>query len=342
MSRFFTNRTSLRVTDREIELLLQGQPTGSEELEALEPLVATMIDLREVEPPANPEHMATALAALARTGARPQRTRSRRFVAVAATVGLFFAMSGLAFAADGAAPGDLLYPVDRAFEKIGILDGGIDERLEEFETLLARGETERAFEFLEEVIEEAESADAGRARQHLEEAAAEVNESAAAAQEKVDALRDFIEANRGPGVGVDGRDFGQGVASIASGKDHPEPGPPDHAGPKEDSEPGPPEHAGPKEDGEPGPPEHAEPKDDHEPGPPEHAGPKDDHEPGPPDHAGPSDQDQGEQDQGQGNQGQVNQDQGNQGQGNQGQGKQGQGSQGQGNQGQANQDDPDE
>lgn len=334
MSRFFRHiRSSLRVSDHEVELLLEGQPTGSEELAALEPLVAMMIDLREIDPPADSEHMGTALAALARTGAPPQRRRSRRFVAVAATVGLFFAMSGLAFAADHAAPGDLLYPVDRAFEKIGILDGGIDERLAEFEALLARGEAERAFEFLEEVIEEAESADAGKAQEHLEEAAGGLNQSAAAAQEKVDALRDFMDENRGPEVGLDGKDFGQGIASIAGGRNPSEVGPPEHAGPSEHDEPGPPDHAGPKTD-----------------------------EPGPPDHAGTNqgNQGQGNQGQGQGNQssqGQGNQgqgDEGNQGQGdegnqgnegNQGQGKgsgnqssQGQGNQGQG-QGQESQDD---
>jgi hypothetical protein len=312
MSRFFRHTgSSLGVSDQEIELLLQGQPTGSEELAALESLVATMIDLREIDPPADSEHMGTALAALARAGAPPQWRRSRRFVAVAATVGLFFAMSGLAFAADGAVPGDLLYPVNRAFEKIGILDGGIDERLAEFETLLLRGEAEKAFEFLEEVIEEAEGADAGKAQEHLEGAAAGLNESAAAAQEKVDALRDFMEENRGPGGGLDGRDFGQGIAFIASGRDPSEMGPPEHAGSNQHGEPGPPDHAGPT-----------------------------DGEPGPPDQAGTNQGNQGNQSQGnEGNQSQGNE--GNQGQGNQGQGKEGnQGNQGEGQgRGQGNQDD---
>ena len=67
----------------------------------------------------------------------PWRARLRnRATALATTVLMVGGMTGVAWAADGAAPGDLLYGIDRALEAVGIGAGGSAERLEELE---ARG-----------------------------------------------------------------------------------------------------------------------------------------------------------------------------------------------------------
>jgi hypothetical protein len=56
------------------------------------------------------------------------------------------ALGGLAYAADGATPGAVLYGVDRAFEAIGIGNGGEHERLEEAVALAERGDPAFALE----------------------------------------------------------------------------------------------------------------------------------------------------------------------------------------------------
>jgi hypothetical protein len=209
-------------------------------------------------PPGDPGFMATALAAVVRSSRptrvapRPRRAM-RRLVGVAASAALLMAMSGIAMAADDAAPGDLLYGVDRAFELIGIGDGGLEERIAEFDVLVARGERDAAFQLLEEFIESAGNAEAATAQVHLEAATPTSASKPDVADDNVEDLHEFIEENKGKGVGVDGRDFGQDVADIVSNREkdlpdqaegnkpespsdngNPDPGPPDHAEPKTD------------------------------------------------------------------------------------------------------------
>jgi hypothetical protein len=72
-----------------------------------------------------------------------------RTIAAAAAI-LVLGNAGLAAAADGAVPGDLLYPVDRAYESIGAAlgfhVGGSAERLDEAQVLLERGNVSAAIE----------------------------------------------------------------------------------------------------------------------------------------------------------------------------------------------------
>lgn len=153
------------LTDREVELILAGTRTGSDELANLERFVA---GLSRTTPPRDAEHMPTVLAATARS---TRRTRGlRRMATIAASAALLVAMSGVAMAADSAAPGDVLYGIDRTLEAIGIGDGGVGERLDEFDVLLERGNEEEAFEFLDEVIADSPEAEASEASQHLEAA----------------------------------------------------------------------------------------------------------------------------------------------------------------------------
>ena len=89
---------------------------------------------------------------------RHQSHRPRRLVLMLATAGLL-AVSNVALAAasDSAAPGDLLYPIDRGYEWARDLFGDTDrtnERLAESETLSQRGHIDDAIAFLRELATE--------------------------------------------------------------------------------------------------------------------------------------------------------------------------------------------
>jgi hypothetical protein len=209
-------RSKDTIGEFEIELLLRGTPTISEDLADLEVFVASLSG--QVERPADVGYMATALAATARASRRSPRPALRRIMALAASVAVLFALSGVAMAADGAVPGDLLYGVDRAMERIGIGDGGVDERIVEFDALIERGQHQDAFDMLDEFAESAAVSEASRAQRHIDLAATKSNVIAAAAQEKVAAKQQLIEDNSNDGVG-NGRDFGQGVSDGAQPND---------------------------------------------------------------------------------------------------------------------------
>jgi hypothetical protein len=93
--------------------------------------------------------------------ARRRRHRPRGLVVALATLGLLV-ISNVALAAvsDEAAPGDLLYPLDRGYERAGDLVGGwlfgvgdrTRERLAESEVLNVRGDAEEAIAFLREEL----------------------------------------------------------------------------------------------------------------------------------------------------------------------------------------------
>lgn len=80
---------------------------------------------------------------------------------------LFATFSVLALVADGAAPGDPLYGIDRAVERLGIRDGGTAERVVEAQAILADGKAADAVEHVVEAtspsVEDDEAADALRA-----------------------------------------------------------------------------------------------------------------------------------------------------------------------------------
>ncbi len=68
------------------------------------------------------------------------RVIPRLAIGAAAMFAVVAMTSGLAFAANGAKPGDMLYGLDRAFESVGIGNGGADERLGEAQGLVAGGD----------------------------------------------------------------------------------------------------------------------------------------------------------------------------------------------------------
>jgi hypothetical protein len=69
--------------------------------------------------------------------------------------------AGVAIAADGAAPGDALYGLDRALERVAIGDGGPAERLQEAADLVRAGQLARGLEHAAEVVAASHDGDPG-------------------------------------------------------------------------------------------------------------------------------------------------------------------------------------
>lgn len=150
----------------DIEELLAGSSPPSE----LADLTSALLDLRaegsRPVPAQLVERIATRAAAHARgtapgdvTAAAPRRawaslaTWRRRAVTVASAATLLLGGGmGTAVAADGAAPGDLLYGVDRALEAVGIGNGGAAERLQEVSRLVDKGEVAHGLEHAAELL----------------------------------------------------------------------------------------------------------------------------------------------------------------------------------------------
>lgn len=220
------------LSDLEMERLLSGNNPENDEAADL----VALLDLIRAGGDRSPSEAAVALvatqaASIARTaptaGApirRPGRTAGWKLrpqvAVVAGAIVVFGAFSGVAVAADGAVPGDALYGIDRALEKIGIGAGHAEERLEEARALLSDGEASEAVRHVTEVLtEEEDGSEVGDARAALEDAAVTLEDdgqlSSTPAREDVAVLLDYLRANIGDDVGADGKEFGQGVADLA-------------------------------------------------------------------------------------------------------------------------------
>jgi hypothetical protein len=230
------------LSDDDIERLLSGAIPENDEAAQL----VAFVDLIRAESADAPSEavvarVATAAARIARstssqsalTNARPQRRRlglrvRPQLVGAAAAVFLLSGVTGVALAANGAAPGDALYGIDRALEKVGIGAGHAQERLDEANALLFDGRASEALNQAAQVFDEAEEPaerfdDIGEARAALAEAAGRLLEtekgdaSEILVRDNVSTLLDYLRENLGERVGDDGSDFGHGVAEIARG-----------------------------------------------------------------------------------------------------------------------------
>jgi len=86
---------------------------------------------------------------------RTPMTRLSRTATAALTLLLVASMAGTAIAADASVPGDTLYGLNRALERVGILDGGATERLQEAAAIVDR-DLELAVATAQEAAEGAE------------------------------------------------------------------------------------------------------------------------------------------------------------------------------------------
>jgi uncharacterized membrane protein YgcG len=226
--------------DLDIERLLSGDTSLGEEAADLVVLVALMraegIKAPSEETVARVASKAASIARSTRTVGqqRPERRTAWRLqpqlAAIVGAILLVGVFSGVAMAADGAAPGDRLYGIDRALERVGIGAGGAEERLEEARTLLSEGEAGEAIRHVTEVLDDDAEFDVTEVRDALDDAAtqfeADDEPGKITRREDVAILLDYLRANLGPDIGVDGKEFGQGVADLAH-----DIGPKDNAGP---------------------------------------------------------------------------------------------------------------
>jgi len=229
------------LSDDDIERLLSGARPESDEASRF----VVLIDLIRAEVAFAPSEMAVARVAteaakLARstfssgfvTYARPRGRRAGlslrpQLVVAAAAFLVLFGATGVAVAANGAAPGDALYGIDRALERIGIGAGHVQERLDEANVLLSEGKATQALEHAAEALDEAAAAAEGNdleeARSALVEAAGRLLETDQGGAnellvwDNVSILLDYLRENLGESVGADGKEFGQDVADLARG-----------------------------------------------------------------------------------------------------------------------------
>lgn len=142
------------ISDVEAEALLAGADGGGAELADVAAVLGAIRAAGDVDAgrdfshliaPAALESRATPLARFAEekttstVRAKAYRLAPRIAVGAAALFMLIVGTSGLAYAANGAKPGDLLYGLDRAAEVIGIGNGGDAERVAEAQDLAAAG-----------------------------------------------------------------------------------------------------------------------------------------------------------------------------------------------------------
>ncbi len=193
MSDFDVNEgemTKNRFSDQDIERFFSGQTPEDEVLAKLTPLVGMLrahnthrlSEERVTEFAAEAGKLATTTrldeagsAAHQGTVSRIRRfnlTLKRKLATGLASVLLLSGMTGIAVAANDAAPGDTLYGLDQALAAVGILDGGVAEGLEEATALNESSNSADALAHAAEAI-----AQAGDAEANIEEALAGLDEA---------------------------------------------------------------------------------------------------------------------------------------------------------------------
>ncbi len=143
---------------------------------------------------------------------RPQLVQRVAFVGAALLV--FVAMSSsLAYAADGAKPGDLMYGLDRALEAVGVGYGGATERLAEVEALIAAGAVADGLRHASAVLDG--HPDSDKARAALNAAAARFEDAADSPGSQAAHVGALIRYLQGALDSPDGVVDGQMVAGMA-------------------------------------------------------------------------------------------------------------------------------
>ena len=138
--------------DRDLDLLIDGIQSFSDDLAPLESFVNSLGSLDDTAPSAEflELHAAEAAAAaqtpqaaIAGTGLTARRRLalglSRRVTAGAASLMMILGMTGVAWASDSAVPGDWNYVIDLALEVIGVGAGGAEERIQELALIAESG-----------------------------------------------------------------------------------------------------------------------------------------------------------------------------------------------------------
>jgi hypothetical protein len=208
--------TTRDFTPAETERLLAGSGAAIDSAVA-DALTALRASARAVPTDDYVTTFATQLAAEVPATAVPAPAAAawrRRLVAAAAVAGaMLVGGAGMAAAADGAAPGDALYGLDRALEDLGIGDGGAGERYDEAADLMEDGDEEGALEAATEGAEtegdEETVATLLLVAQQLRENG---SEQSADVHERVATMLEWMAT-----TDATGKEFGQGVSLHARG-----------------------------------------------------------------------------------------------------------------------------
>jgi len=228
-----------RLSDRDIERLLSGRATANLELNALAPLLQM---LREQSIGGVSEGEVAAFAPVAAQAARSAistvskpvheaapasrvRFLRPRLATALTLVFLLSGLTGVAFAADGAAPGDALYGLDRALERIGIGNGAAAERIAEAQALFQEGLVSEAIAHAAGAIGESDDGNPGEAASDAADALLGAADAVTSTDEgKADAVRasvaemlTWMAANASSEEPLTGSEFGEMVAGFAKG-----------------------------------------------------------------------------------------------------------------------------
>lgn len=209
-------------SDKDLENLFAGRGSTEGDLARLAPLVEALRLEVEIPARADAKTVAPMLAREAKKAVvdvpakAPRRSSpwKRRLVTIGGVTALVtVGVGGAAIASNGAAPGDVLYSIDQAFEAIGIGDGGTQERLDEAVRLTERGQPDRALEHAANALRKGGDQDSAQA---LVQAAVAVQnggaEQSAEVRSQVSEMLQWMES-----TDSHGRDFGQGVSERARG-----------------------------------------------------------------------------------------------------------------------------
>lgn len=199
------------ISTESAERLLCGNPVDG----GLDDLALLIGALRTAESPrvdsAFVDRVAIEAAAIAHQGqVRPAivapaakrglRLRHRVATVAAATTLVLGSGAGVAIAADGASPGDALYGLDRALERVAIGAGGAAERLEEAADLVRAGQLARGLEHAAKVVAASHDGESGRV--------------SVAASEALRAAAERIRATVSPNGGANNEQVRTAVADV--------------------------------------------------------------------------------------------------------------------------------
>jgi hypothetical protein len=160
----------------DIDRLFAGTAPDDSVLESLLPLIRTLRRAGAVTPSDTTtlelSYRAAAVASSTpqtRQAKHPQRSSTtgeprhnyRLAGALVALIMMLSASVGIAYAANGAAPGDALYSLDLALEHIGLGVGGLDERLSEANHLVQNGQLQQGLTQAGEAIASSRPDDSG-------------------------------------------------------------------------------------------------------------------------------------------------------------------------------------
>ena len=183
---YYTDMGKSSISDRDLAAALAGVEPSDADSEVIAEFVSGL--RAEVEMMGFPQDSeAQILAATAAVPAvvpqvvaspvpiSPRRLRARLAVVMASMMALLLATAGVGLAADGAAPGDPLYGLDLAMERVGIGNGKAPERLAEAVALAEAGHVGRGLDHAAATLATLpEQAQAMNAAQALSDAAARI------------------------------------------------------------------------------------------------------------------------------------------------------------------------